>query len=598
MARPKKQQTQEQKKVDVRENASFSQLFHALETKYAGLDAAQMISAISRTSLYNAYTNNPFVQNNRVKSISSLPVEHSKDEIVDMLKRPGQNEIALRQTANALEWSAYPYFKLRKTYQDILTYRYYSYPCYLEEKDGKNKEFLREWRLVEKINQALQPERAAHEIAGQAVRDGKVFYTLRHSVDKSHNAVNYCFLQQLPQDWVKIVGFNNVSKYTVAFNLMYFNQPGTDWRQFGDILKPYMKDFFDIMGDSIGKDITDKKVVYASDKGTVNHAKLQEFAKSDRSYGTDVYMQNGKWFYWATLPVESVWTFEADDATPIVAPSMAGLILSMAQISQYENVQLEIVQNPLISVMTGEIPYQDNQYTAKEDSYKMSPTGRAFYEALWYQMCAANNTSGIGFFPAPLENMKLQQLSEAPSATDISGKGYSYAMMKSGSGILPISTEPRAGMVNVSSQIEAQFARGIYRNFERMMNWLYGKLNLNYEWKFKMFGDIFTEEAELESARKGLSLGILMDALKYAAICGHSLLDDLSISNAVIGIGIMDKRLPLVTSYTASNKDGKLPPSGNSPSVENPEGGRPTKDAGEMEAGADEGQESSIDAGD
>ena len=106
MARPKKQQTQEQKKVDVRENASFSQLFHALETKYAGLDAAQMISAISRTSLYNAYTNNPFVQNNRVKSISSLPVEHSKDEIVDMLKRPGQNEIALRQTENALEGSA------------------------------------------------------------------------------------------------------------------------------------------------------------------------------------------------------------------------------------------------------------------------------------------------------------------------------------------------------------------------------------------------------------------------------------------------------------------------------------------------------------
>ena len=597
MAKSKAKQEQN-RAAESRLNRSFADLFHALESKYSNLSAEQMISAISRTSLYNAYTNNPYVQNNRVKAISSLPVDHTKDEIVNMLKRPGQNETALRQTSNALEWSAYPYFKLRKTYQDILTYRYYSYPCYLEENDGKSKEFLREWRLIEKVNQALQPERCAHEIAGQSVRDGKVFYVLRYSVDKSHNSVNYCFLQQLPQDWVKIVGFNNVSKYTVAFNLMYFNQPGTDWRQYGDILKPYMSDFFDIMGDAVGKEAKDKKVVYSAEQGTVNHAKLQEFVGSDRSNGTDVYMQNGKWFYWATLPVESVWTFEADDSTAIVASPMSGLILSMAQISQYENVQLEIVQNPLISVMTGEIPYQDTQYTPKEDSYKMSPTGRSFYEALWYQMCAANNTSGIGFFPAPFENMKLQQLSEAPSATDISGKGYSYAMMKSGSGILPISTEPRAGMVNVSSQIEAQFARGIYRNFERMMNWMYGKLNLNYEWKFRMFGDIFSEEAELESARKGLSLGILMDALKYAAICGHSLLDDLSISNAVMGIGIMDKRLPLVTSYTASNKDGKLPPNAANPTVENPEGGRPEKGAGEMEPGADEGQESSIDAGD
>ena len=47
-------------------------------------------------------------------------------------------------------------------------------------------------------------------------------------VDKSHNEVCHAFMQQLPSDWVKIVGFNNKSKYTVAFNLFYFLQPGTN----------------------------------------------------------------------------------------------------------------------------------------------------------------------------------------------------------------------------------------------------------------------------------------------------------------------------------------------------------------------------------
>ena len=80
----------------------------------------------------------------------------------------------------------------------------------------------REWKLLEKLRTEFDITHFAHEVAGQALQEGKVFYYARYSVDKSHNKINYAFMQQLPSDWIKIVGFNNKSKYTLAFNMMYY----------------------------------------------------------------------------------------------------------------------------------------------------------------------------------------------------------------------------------------------------------------------------------------------------------------------------------------------------------------------------------------
>ena len=122
------------------------------------------------------------------------------------------------------------------------------------------------------------------------------------------------------------------------------------------------------------------------------------------------------------------------------------------------------------------------------------------------------------------------------------------------------------------------------------MNFIYADTGLKREWRFKMFGNVFTEEREIESARKGMTLGILLDTLKYDALMGHSLLDDMAISDAINASGILDKRIPLVTSYTAKQSESNLPPQ-----AQIDEGGRPSAEMGDIES---EGQESSFDAGD
>ena len=525
--------------------ADIFKKFNTLSERYGGLSSDQLISAFSSVTGIRYERNNPYIQNRRVKQIASLPQNYTKDKVGEMLVNPDNNELPLRQVEHALEVTAYPLFHLRKVYQDLLTYHSYTAPEFTTDGESKDKEFWREWKLIEKFRKALFPMAEAHRIVGQCCQEGKVFYYPRYRVDKAHNKVDHAFMQQLPSDWTKIVGFNNKSKYTLAFNLFYFMQPGTDYRQFGNLFEPYVHDFFSVMPPPKG---VGKTVVFASN-ATPDLQKFQE--KGELPGDPEVYYQNGRWFYWVTLPVDKVFTFEIDDvATNVISP-FTGLFLSMIQLAQYEQVQLELIQNPLISILTGEIPYREDKTADTSDPYKLSPTGRQYFETLWYQMLAANNTSGIGFFLAPAEDLTLHQLAEAPSAMNISGEGYSYTMAKAGmSGVIPTTGDPKAGVATISLQIECRFAQTVYRCFERMMEVLFENTGLKYDWRFRMFGDIATDKQTLESVRSEMTLGLSQSTLIYNALYDRSIFDDLSVSAAIIDSGLFELRRPLQTSYS------------------------------------------------
>ena len=576
-------------------NATYPEIFkrfQALSEKYGDMPAGALARAFSRVSASAANRNNPYIQNRRVQAVSSLPKDYSKNRVAEMLINPMGNEQSLRQVEHGLEFTAYPLFHTRKMYQDLLTYHSYIAPEFTNKDTAKNDEFWREWKLLEKLRRKLDPKTTAHQLAGQAVQEGKAFYYPRVSVDKPHNKVNYAFMQQLPSDWVKIVGFNSVSKYTVAFNMMYFMQPGTDPLQFGDLFKPYW-DVFSRVTERGAPKGTGTRFVYAA-KNRVDMGLLAEIQRGD-GFGEDetpdVYFQNGQYFYWVTLPVDSVYTFEIDDAQTAVVSPLTGLFLSLIQIAQYEQIQLELVQNPLISLLTGEIEYRDDDTRQSADAYKLSNAGWELFRTRFYDELAANNTNGIGWYAAPLKNMELHQLSEAPGATKISTAGYGYTMAKAGlSALIPTSDEPRAGVANISLQIESKFAEQIYRCYERMMQGIMDGLNLKYSWRFAMFGNIAEDEKTFENARQGMTLGILPQTMLYMAMLDMSVMDDMAISRAVKESGIMDLRLPLVTSYNAKQSESGLPPQ--AAHDMNP-GGRPASEG----APGTEGQEASEDAG-
>lgn len=556
--------------------ATYSQWaegFKALSDKYGTLSPEAIKNAYLRAGgpFTAMFTNNPDIQNRRVKRMSSLPVETSKDDIVQMLTKPDENEVGLRQVSNILEYTAYPMYKIRQTYQDLLTYRHFVYPVLDKKSDAEDEVFRREWRTVVRLEDEMQCGRVMRQIVGQCIRDGKVFYTPRVAVDKSHGKVEYAYLQQLPQDWVKIAGFNNLSKYTVAFDMMYFLQPGTTYLQYGDLFEPYMEDFLQAFDNTPKR--TPKGVIMASAKeiNPDRMYRLQELATEGKVAGNpEIYNVNGtRWFYWVYLPAERVWPYEADDVKPNVVSPLTGLILSMAAIAQYEQVQLEIVQNPLVALLHGEIETYDAVSPTESDPYKVSPAGRELFESLFYRTMQLTNTGGIGIYSAPFKNMKLEQLSEAPNANEISSSGYEYAMEKSGmSALIPTTSDARAGVAQISLMIESRFAQHLYWQFERMMNILIQRQNFHYEWRFHMFGSLAEDEKALDRMVKSMELGVLPDVFEYNALNGRNLLDDIGMSYAVSASGVLDERKPLITSYSAKAGEGNLPP------VQD-EGGRP-----------------------
>lgn len=542
--------TDEMREIRFSSYADVFQKFNTLSEKYKNLSTDSLISAFSRATGISYEKNDPYIQNRRVKQISSLPVDYSKDKVADMLVNAGNNEQPLRSVEHALEVTAYPLFHLRKVYQDLLTYHSYTAPEFSDEGDAKKPEFWREWKLIEKFRKAMFPASEAHRIVGQCCQEGKVFYYPRYRVDKPHNKVDHAFMQQLPSDWTKIVGFNNKSKYTLAFNLFYFMEPGTDYRQFGSLFEPYIYDFSSVVEPPKG---VGKQVVYAA-KPKPDLKKFRQMAQERVLPGQpEVYYQNGRWFYWVTLPIDKVFTFEIDDVTPNVISPFTGLFLNMIQLAQYEQIQLELTQNPLISLITGEIPYREDKNADTSDSYKLSPTGRAYFEALWYQMLSATNTSGIGIYFAPVEKLTLHQLAEAPSAMEISSNGYGYTMAKAGiAGIIPTSGDPKAGVATISLRIESKFAQTVYRCFERMMEVIFENIGLKYDWRFRMFGDIATDKETMDSVRSEMTLGLSQSVLIYNALYDRSIFDDISVSAALLESGLFDLRRPLMTSYSGN----------------------------------------------
>lgn len=539
---------------------SYHDMIRSLAQKYGDMPIDNVISAFGRTIASSGFTANPYVQNRRVKNISSLPVNYDYDQVADMITKPNENEQPLRQVSHVLESTVAPYWKIREMYQDLKTYCWYTCPADLKTEDeAKTENFRRELLLTEKIAKAARIDEKAHEIMGQCVQEGKVFYNFRYQVDKTHNNVNYAFMQQLPQDWIKIVGYNNISKYTVAFNMMYFMEPGTTVDFYDkDLFAPYWEDFWDV-APSLPVKNKNKKFVFAQNASGEDYTqKIRRVF--ERNPDLEIYLSCGRWYYWVMLPVDKVWAFEVDDVNRNVVPPFTGLFLSLVNIAKYEQIQLSLVQNPLVSLVLAEIPYRDDANATMDDAYRLSPAGRKLFEAYWYQMLNDTNTTGVGFYSGPFKNMHLEQLAEAPSATKISSDGYKYAIQKSGIGIIPASDDIRAGMIEVAFNIESHFGEIIYRQIENMMNYIYFDIGLKYDWRFHMFGNLHDDERRIKEAKDGMTLGILSCTLEYLALMGRRITDDLSASCMIMGSGIMDMRLPLVSTYSAKQSESGLPP--------------------------------------
>ena len=120
--------TEELRKAQYESFPEIFKRFRTLAQENGGMPLGSLISAFSGINSGRYGLANPYIQNRRVKKISSLPEDYSKDDVAQMLTKPYESEMQLRQVAHILEYTAYPFFHIRKSYQNMLTYHSYIAP--------------------------------------------------------------------------------------------------------------------------------------------------------------------------------------------------------------------------------------------------------------------------------------------------------------------------------------------------------------------------------------------------------------------------------------------------------------------------------------
>ena len=137
------------------------------------------------SGFFQAYLNNPFLQNSRVKQVNSQPSDKTKDDIKSLIQSPQGNEQGLREVSALTYYQNYLYNQLVRLQRDIPEYKIYALPTKKRNASDYSKEDLDEidyvnCEIIDKNNLPLEFK----TITTQVNIEGKCTYLVRKSWTK------------------------------------------------------------------------------------------------------------------------------------------------------------------------------------------------------------------------------------------------------------------------------------------------------------------------------------------------------------------------------------------------------------------------------
>jgi len=499
-------------------------------------------SADYTSAMQSWYTSNPYVQNQRLKNLKSMPVFQDRASLESDLENPGNNEMALREHSWALMSGTYAYYKMMKLYSDILTYNNYAYPCYVDAKEMDTPRFKSDSKVVHMLLDKIQPSYTFRRIVLECLEEGKRAYVYRlgvNTITGSEN-IDYFLLQELPSDWWKPVEKSNESYYVPSFNFTYFWQPGVSVKQFPPEFEEY---FAEVMGFS-SKD--EKTGVYKVDD--LNAAKSKGF---DYEYNNST----GEWYLWHVI--DDGFVFSVDESNPWISPVFTGLFLSASDLQAYYTLQTQLTSIPLYGLVTGEIPIADDGKSGfTPNATKITPDMALGFEAKANSMLPP----GVSFLSAPFTDMKLQQFNEQVNSSVIYGRSLSQYLNNAGLGALyPTSDRPSVAQVQSSQKIESRFADVFYKQFENFLYCVFQRLynlqnedrRLKYIWKFRMFGNVFEDKDKRAEIFQAINSGQSYLLPEYIAYSGLNIESANCLVDYVKSFKIYEKFEVLTSAFNA-----------------------------------------------
>lgn len=501
----------------------------------------RMLGTSSQVSnIYNLNQYNPFLQNDRLKRLSTLPATMSRDKLIKALVEPQNNEEALRAEAWAISSSQYMYYKILRLACDVPLYKWYVLPeAFGDKSDYKKPEFVSEDKYVNQWLRVFDLQNTLRRVALEVKREGKVTYVLRNSIsgEGDKRKVNYAIWQKLPSNYVKLVKIGAYG-YIAAFNMMIFLNPAFSPEQYPDFIQ-------DIWADMISQGVIvnkqDKTYSFDVDKasefsysyngstltGTIETITAKRLAK----------MAGSSYMFWVQLPQELCYTFCSDSSNAWAIPDTAGLLMSLDELADYDVLQGLVDSTPLTTLLTAEADLI-KEPSPGQDQTALNPETICGLQSDFNEKTSTN----LEAFFAPLKNFKLLSLPAQPNGSDISANATKNVITRAGLGGLMITTDkPSVAQVKTAQLLAEAEADFVTRQFECVLNMTINELiGCKYRWVLKIWGGRFSFSDEIARDKELFVAGAGFVLPKLASAYDMSLREVKSTQEYIDVLGIYD----------------------------------------------------------
>lgn len=479
---------------------------------------------------------NPFLQNQRIKNLYTTARTYNKANIAEFLANPGNNEKELRSLAWANSSAQQIYYNILRRSCDIPVYNYFVIPELLDKTSEYNEDaFDNEDRLVQNWLETFNIPTTFKTIALEVKREGKSSYLLRNKFEGSgkNRKTAFCTLQKMPTDWIKITGKSQLG-FTISFDMMYFLDIANSPSDFGDFMVKAWQDMIESGVVVMNPEIKKYEL-------NLDNARGYTFTYNGEKYSSSLEsLRRGRqmnYLFWLRLPYDICYTFGSDNSHPWVAPDTMGLMLKLQELTDYGQLAGLIASTPLTAVLTGEIETIPQPRAGKNESVYTPEVLKGYME----QFNQATSTN-VEAWLWPAKNIKLQQLSSDVNSSEIISTATSNFLESAGEGGLTIATEkPNVAQITVAKQLAASQQRYVTLQFEQVMNFiLQHKLGFKYNWKIRIWGDIFNQDNDRKMLKEIVANGNIALLPKLMSAEGISMRDTKAITEYIKKFGFYE----------------------------------------------------------
>lgn len=511
----------------------------------------------------NALLSNPQLRNNILQNLKTIPYLPDRETMEQALTNPRANEKLLRAIGGNLFTSSFPLYKLIRFYEGVLTYHSYVFPQNIKPEYMDKERFKREERFVNDWLDKLNPKYNFRRITQEVMQEGKRAYYLREafakgrdgepekegvipSYDLANRRAVSVTLQDLPDDYIKITGRSSQSYYTIDFNFAYFfNEPGANIDDYPPIFKRYLREIEGFVG------VNDKGHL-----GIINEELASKFKNARFGYENSRF-KGRSFYYWVNIPGDVCQVFSADESSPLQAPNFLGLFLMGSDLQAYNILQQQLTSIPLYSMVIGELPIDEKD---KNEPLVLNTDAVDYFS----NMINSLMPNGSVFLMSPTKNNRAITFNEQPNATKVYTSALQDMIATAGmAGLLSTTDKPNLSQNKASQKTEKRFVDILYEQFKDFVNRRLDRMTeegyLRYDWKFDIFGDIFSDDEEFEVLGRALTAGETYYLPRRLAMKNLTLQDATILAHQVKASGIYDLLEPLVSAYQQSGKGKKDP---------------------------------------